>query len=98
MDVDAGNRDVGTPAKELPREQTVPGTHVEDRRALRKETGEMSGEDPNAAADDVIPMEAFDRAQRRFIPSTLMKKLERIVWKPRAVSVTPGMTQRIVAA
>lgn len=98
MNVDAGNRDVRAAAKELPSEQTVPGTHVQDRRTLRKETREVSGEDPNAAADDVIPMEVLYRAQRRFIPSTLMKKLERIVWKPSAVNVTPGMTQRIVAA
>jgi hypothetical protein len=79
MDVDAGNRDVRAAAKKLSREQTVSGTHVQDRRSLRKETSEVSGEDPDSAADDVIPMKVLDRAQRRFIPSTLMKKLERIV-------------------
>jgi hypothetical protein len=34
--------------------------------------------------------------QRRPMPSTLTKKLESSVWKPRAVSVEPGITQRIV--
>jgi hypothetical protein len=33
---------------------------------------------------------------RRRNPRMLRKKLEKIVWTPSAVSVTPGMTQRIV--
>ena len=32
----------------------------------------------------------------RCMPSTERKKLERTVWKPSAMSVTPGITQRIV--
>lgn len=32
----------------------------------------------------------------RFMPRMLTKKLERMVWKPSAASVTPGITQRIV--
>jgi hypothetical protein len=34
--------------------------------------------------------------QRLAMPRTLRKKLERIVWIPIAVSVTPGMTERMV--
>ena len=33
---------------------------------------------------------------RRLIPRMLRKKLDNIVWNPSAVSVTPGITQRIV--
>ncbi len=44
-----------------------------------------------------IKLDSWIRAQWRF-PRMLMKKLERNVWKPNAVSVAPGMTSRMVRA
>ena len=37
-------------------------------------------------------------AHRRARPRMLVKKLDRMVWKPSAASVTPGTTSRIVCA
>ena len=38
------------------------------------------------------------RAQRRPMPRMLRRKLPSIVWRPSAVSVAPGITQRMVWA
>ena len=52
--------------------------------------------DPNPPARHVPLVAAVEDTHLRRNPSTLRKKLDRIVWNPSAVSVTPGMTHRIV--
>jgi hypothetical protein len=79
LNVYASDSDVRTEAKELPGQQAVAGADIENARAARNERREALRENTDAAAEDVVLMEVLDRLHRRFIPSTLMKKLERIV-------------------
>ncbi len=79
LNVHPSDSDVRTEAKELASQQTVAGADIENVRAARNERREALRENTDAAAEDVVLVEVLDRLHRRFIPSTLMKKLERIV-------------------
>ena len=52
----------------------------------------MAREYLNAACVHVARVNRVDDRHRRRKPRRLMKKLDRIVWNPSAISVTPGMT------
>jgi hypothetical protein len=91
LNIHPPDSDVRTEAKQLAGQEAVPGADIEDARAARNERGEALRENTDAAAEDVVLMEVLDRPHRRFIPSTLMKKLERTVWNPSVVRVTPGI-------
>jgi len=79
LNVHPSDSDVRTEAKKLAGQEAVAGANIENARVPRNERCEAFRENTDAAAEDVVLMEVFDRLHRRFIPSTLMKKLERIV-------------------
>ena len=98
MHVDSLDPDVSPPSEDLLREETISRPDVEDTRSGRDQLRQVLSQHADAASEDVVLVNLVDCVHRRFIPSTLMKKLERTVWKPRVVSVKPGITQRIVWA
>lgn len=87
---------IRTSPKDLSGKEAVAAPDVQHPRPGGNELQQPVAEDADTAPGEVLFVKPFERVHRRFIPSTLMKKLERMVWKPRAVSVTPGTTHRIV--
>ena len=98
QNVDPFDRKVGPPRQQLAVKQAVAAAHVEHARALRDESGKVVSEHAHPPGGHVSAVDALGQPHFRPIPRMLTKKLEKTVWNPSAVSVAPGMTQRIVRA
>src|SRR6185437_8948306 len=97
QDIHSLDTDVGPRVGDGPGNRAVAGPHIEDARALRDATAQMVAQDAHATRHHVTPVHAAnDAGHLRLNPRMLKKKLDRTVWNPSAVSVTPGMTQRMV--
>ena len=76
---------------------------VEELRNLWQQRSRLLVEGLQTSRDAVRFVQALRQLHLLFIPSrliprTLTNQPERMVWRPRAASVTPGITQRIVCA
>jgi hypothetical protein len=58
----------------------------------------MLAQHVNAPMMDIAIVHTSEQTHRRRIPRILAKKLDKTVWNPSAVSVTPGITKRMVRA
>ena len=78
------------------REGPIAASNIEDLRIAWNKRGDVFRKPGNTTAVNQATVQPAEQTHRRFIPRTLRKKLDSTVWKPSVVSVTPGMTQRIV--
>ena len=94
--IDSAHVQVGSSQHQGLGDRAIAGTNIEHRGDVRQDLGEMVRQDPNPSARHVPLVETLENTHRRRNPSTLRKKLNRMVWNPSEVNVTPGMTHRIV--
>jgi hypothetical protein len=77
--VAAAHVHVGSSLHHRAGDQSIASAHVEDPSAVRQELRQMLREDADSPARHVPLMEAVEETHRRRNPSTLRKKLDRIV-------------------
>ena len=96
--VRASDDEIGSQGTQSSSQAAVAAAYIQYGDGLGHEFRQLMGEDPRAPFGHVSVMESFEPAQRRSIPRRLVKNPERMVWKPKAARVTPGITPRRVAA
>lgn len=97
--VDTSNRDVWPQLLKASGEPAVAASNIQHVRPLGDVVREQRCETPQTGAVDQPAVQCIQRGlHRRFMPRMLIRKEEKMVWTPSAVSVTPGMTVRMVRA
>lgn len=98
QDIEAFYFDVGAFLRNKGGEQTIAATHVQHARTQWNEISEVVAQDPYTPGMNALIMDSLGKFHFRRIPKILTKKLDRMVWNPSAVRVTPGITHRMVYA
>ena len=95
--VDRAPGEIWPPREHQAREQPVAAAHVQHRGMGGNERVQVPREHAHAPRMDARLVDCPDERHLRSMPSILMRKLDMMVWKPSAESVTPGTTQRMVS-
>ena len=94
--VDPLERAVFAHSLKLGGQTAVPAPDIEYVRARRQYRRNQITQTAKPPAENETIVDVTDKTHRRRSPSTLRKKLKRMVWNPSVVLVMPGITQRMV--
>jgi len=98
QDVEATNRKIRPGLEDLMGEQPIARSKIQHARRAGQEPFDNSRKNPHPPWCNQAGVRPSDQGHRRARPRILTKKLESTAWTPMVVTVTPGMTHRIVLA